>query len=444
MPTSAPSAEKTTTPSPGHATHTQVTDFLAVAKPPSLRYTDFSSTILHRLPTPAISPPDQEIFSRVVHPYSAEAFDTSLCKHHLTSNYPLLIQNLREGFPLGRMPRLSHTIIFPNNPSSLSHTQEIDDYLNTEMLAHRMSGPFSREEVERILRGPFQASPLIVSVQPQHPGAPDKIRICHHLSKASKAHVSVNSHIAKEDFPTRFNTASRVAEIVSVLFKYYLFPPLFLLPLCGFWVFAIMCRATQAVAFITALHLTHIPGKALPELLRYCNIYSLYIVIRNTLTIFIHHTIFIYYMRYLHNIYSSSTILSYLIHDLHLNTSYSCILVIQIALTPPGTQACTLDIAKFHRTCPVHPDHKPWLVVQGKPGVFYIDHNHPFGAVLASSNSGMITNAAVDIWSRKGIFPVTKYEDNLKAFCIPLPDGIFIDGEFRYDYDRAETSGKVL
>ena len=188
------------------------------------------------------------------------------------------------------MPRLSHTIIFPNNPSSLSHTQEIDDYLNTEMLAHRMSGPFSREEVERILRGPFQASPLIVSVQPQHPGAPDKIRICRHLSKASKAHVSVNSHIAKEDFPTRFDTASRVAEIVSVLFKYYLFPPLSLLPLCGFWVFAIMCRATQAVAFITALHLTHIPGKALPELLRYRNIYSLYIIIRNTLAIFIHHT----------------------------------------------------------------------------------------------------------------------------------------------------------
>jgi len=223
-PTSAPSAEKTTTPSPGHAAHAQVTDFLAVAKPPPLLYTDFSSTISHRLPTPAISPPDQEIFSRVVHPYSADAFDTSLRKHHLTSNYPLLIQNLREGFPLGRMPRLSHTIIFPNNPSSLSHTQEIDNYLNTEMLAHRMSGPFSREGAERILCGPFQASPLIVSIQPQHPGAPDKIRICHHLSKASKAHVSVNSHIAKEDFPTRFDTASRVAEIVSVLFKYYLFP----------------------------------------------------------------------------------------------------------------------------------------------------------------------------------------------------------------------------
>ena len=55
----------------------------------------------------------------------------------------------------------------------------------------------------------------------------------------------------------------------------------------------------------------------------------------------------------------------------------------------------------------------------------------------------MIANAAVDIWSHEGIFPVTKYEDNLKAFRIPSPDGIFIDGEFRYDYDRAEMLRRI-
>jgi hypothetical protein len=115
----------------------------------------------------------------------------------------------------------------------------------------------------------------------------------------------------------------------------------------------------------------------------------------------------------------------------------------QIALAPPGTQACTLDIEKFHRSCPVLPSHKPWLVLQGKPGEFYIDHNYPFGAACASSNAGMIANAVVDIWEAEGVHPIQKYEDDLKVFRFPTPDGPFIDGIYRYDYDRAEMLGRI-
>jgi len=110
----------------------------------------------------------------------------------------------------------------------------------------------------------------------------------------------------------------------------------------------------------------------------------------------------------------------------------------QIPLAPPGTQACTLDIKAFHRTCSVHPSHKPWLIVQGAPGDFYVDHNHPFGAACASSNAGMIGNAIVDIWEREGVAPVLKYEDDLKIFRIPSSAGTFVEGDFRYDYDRTE------
>jgi hypothetical protein len=113
---------------------------------------------------------------------------------------------------------LTETVILPNNPLTYPYMREIHDYLQKELLAGRMSGPFSREEVELILRGPFFSSPLIVDVQPQQPGTPDKIRICRHLSKGSKLHPSVNSHIRKEDFPTRFDLASKVAEIVSLSF----------------------------------------------------------------------------------------------------------------------------------------------------------------------------------------------------------------------------------
>ena len=112
-------------------------------------------------------------------------------------------------------------------------------------------------------------------------------------------------------------------------------------------------------------------------------------------------------------------------------------------MAPPGTQACTFDIAKFHRTCPVLPHHKPWLVVQGSPGEFYIDHDHPFGASCASSNAGMIANALVDIWMAEGVKPILKYEDDINVFRFPVPDGMFVDGPCQYHYDRLEVLRRV-
>ncbi len=115
---------------------------------------------------------------------------------------------------------------------------------------------------------------------------------------------------------------------------------------------------------------------------------------------------------------------SFIIHHLFVLCIRTPMLIwpvpIQISLAPPGTQACTLDIAKFHRTCPVLPSHKPWLVVQGRDGDFYIDHAFPFGAASASSNAGMIANAAVDIWLAESVAPICKYEDDLKNLPHPL------------------------
>ena len=116
------------------------------------------------------------------------------------------------------MPALTDAAILANNPSTHAYMPEIHDYLEKELLAGRMSGPFSHAETELILCGPFQSSPLVVSLQPQQCGMPDKVRICQHLSKASKTHASVNSYIHKEDFPMRFDFASKVAEIVSPFF----------------------------------------------------------------------------------------------------------------------------------------------------------------------------------------------------------------------------------
>ena len=115
----------------------------------------------------------------------------------------------------------------------------------------------------------------------------------------------------------------------------------------------------------------------------------------------------------------------------------------QVANAPPGLQACSFDIEFFHRTCPVAPNHKSWLVVQGTKSDFYIDHTHPFGVSSASSNVGMIGNTIVDIWVAEGIGPIAKYEDDFSVYQTPVRDGVFVKGAFCYTYDKDEAASRI-
>jgi hypothetical protein len=215
-------------PSLGHADldHIPSTNlFLSMTSPSLLNYRNFYDTIIHRPPLLISTDDHNEIYNRIVQPYDPDAFENLLLHHELTYLYPLLVSNLRNGFPLGEMPSLTETVILENHPSTQQYPDTVKQYLADEIEAGRMNGPFSRDEIESILRGPFFASPLIVSVQPQGFGVPDKLRVCRHLSKSNKTTASVNSHIKKEDFPTKFDTASRVADIVSILILITLHSP---------------------------------------------------------------------------------------------------------------------------------------------------------------------------------------------------------------------------
>jgi hypothetical protein len=201
-----------------HGQLTLINSNLFPTSPQILPYRDFSNTIVHRVPfTYTDILHSDDIFLRIVHPYSIDAFDHFLSKHDLSFFYPLLLSNLRHGFPLGEMPPLTDTVIFNNHPSALLYPDAVNNYLIEELAAGRMSGPFSLQHAENVLRGAILCSPLLVSIQTQQPGMPDKLRVCRHLSKGDKITSSMNSHILKEDFPTRFDTASRVADIVSFL-----------------------------------------------------------------------------------------------------------------------------------------------------------------------------------------------------------------------------------
>jgi hypothetical protein len=84
---------------------------------PILHYTDFSTSISHR-PVPLDAcPGDIEIYERVVTPYNADAYEMLLEQYELTNQYPLLVQNLRQGFPIGDMPILTQSVIVNNHPS---------------------------------------------------------------------------------------------------------------------------------------------------------------------------------------------------------------------------------------------------------------------------------------------------------------------------------------
>lgn len=93
---------------------------------------------------------------------------------------------------------------------------------------------------------------------------------------------------------------------------------------------------------------------------------------------------------------------------------------LQIASAPEGSQAMTLDIAKFHRRTPICAAHKRWFVMQARAGDFYIQHCCPFGARASESNSGEIANAAVDIWQELGVGPTCKWCDDMVIFRYPL------------------------
>jgi hypothetical protein len=210
---SAPSAAVPTRHSPGLVIAPPPSTFASLAVPPLLSYPHLIPSVIRR---PSFNPAihlRSNIFSKVVHPYDPEAFRHFLVKHSLLGAYPDILQLLREGFPIGTMPPLDSLNILENHVSAREHGDIISEYLADEVAAGRLTLLLPK----KILRGPFQASPLIVAIQPQAPGEPDKIRVCRHLSKSRGAIASINSFIKQTQFPTRFDTVTRVAKLVSPL-----------------------------------------------------------------------------------------------------------------------------------------------------------------------------------------------------------------------------------
>ncbi|KAK2459374.1 hypothetical protein APHAL10511_008609 [Amanita phalloides] len=162
VPTSAHSVEKKPTM---HSCGPVTTTPLNQACRTDATYVDILPSVFQCIPILGRSPFHKSIISCIITPYNPDTFESFLNKHNLNDTYPFLTRNLRYSFPLGEFLDLTDHVIFPFHNSSQDYQVEIDAYLEEEVSAGRMSGPFSKDETTLILNGPFQCSPFVVEVQ---------------------------------------------------------------------------------------------------------------------------------------------------------------------------------------------------------------------------------------------------------------------------------------
>ena len=171
-------------------------------------------------PPPPPDPPHSlsshpEILFKLCTPYNPDTFDHFLAQFpSLRKHFDGLPLKLRKGFNMGDFPPMHKTTIFPNSPSVEDHREFLDKYFAEEVLEERMSGPFSREEMEGICGRFFQSSPLSIALSFDDDGNLKK-RLCCNYSKEGPDSPLSNSFVNPSKFPTKFDTPAKIAEIVS-------------------------------------------------------------------------------------------------------------------------------------------------------------------------------------------------------------------------------------
>jgi hypothetical protein len=137
---------------------------------------------------------------RITTPYKAEGFRIALEEKCLTSRYPNIGTDIKQGSPIGNPPQLTHSFIPPNMKSALQHPQIVDEHIAEEVQAGRMSGPLTLNETHIIFKGHFRTSPL--GLTEKEPGN-GKFRLIRNLSKRDARRFSqLLSPVPRVRFPS--------------------------------------------------------------------------------------------------------------------------------------------------------------------------------------------------------------------------------------------------
>jgi hypothetical protein len=178
-----------------------------IIKPPIISAPSVGPKITH-FPHESVSN-----YNKIVTPLNADGFDSLLLCHNLTSRYPTLSSDLRNGFSLGEFDKyLRNSYDHPNHSNALPHVNRIVSYIQDEVAAERMSGPFTWDELKKEAKGNVIVSPLGAV---DKAGEPGKLRITCNLSFKGIAPFSVNDKINKDAFSTKWGMAASIIDLVS-------------------------------------------------------------------------------------------------------------------------------------------------------------------------------------------------------------------------------------
>ena len=189
----------------------------------ALAWTPPQTTATIRAPSVAIPPtarlaaPEIKLDSILyIHmtPYIADGWHHALHDLNLSHVFPLLVNDITYGSPIGNLPAMRHIFIPENLPSTLGLPHIIDDEITSELQAGRMSGPFSVSQAKMIFNGHFHMSPL--SLIEKVPGSGKWRTICH-LSKKDSTGESMNGWLNTDEFPTKYYSASMTADFVHTV-----------------------------------------------------------------------------------------------------------------------------------------------------------------------------------------------------------------------------------
>lgn len=169
---------------------------------------------------PAVVPPviapvetyNGSVKNRIITPYRADRFESILRQLGLWTQYSDLPHRLRTGFLIGEFDPLTRTHTPPNHLHRPEQLKFVSEYVREQVQLRRMSGPYTQTQVESFLGGPFMSSPIFLI---HKAGSPGKFRLIQDCSFKNKDGFSVNDFIDSDKFPTRWNTALEVAQIVS-------------------------------------------------------------------------------------------------------------------------------------------------------------------------------------------------------------------------------------
>ena len=148
---------------------------------------------------------------RINTPYDWKVFKKTLQECGLLHRYPDLPNKLRFGFSIGDFSPLAHTSCPRNHGGGIRNLDFIKSYAEEQVALGRMSGPYARDKVERILGSPFVSSPLTVVEKDSGKG----LRLIQNCSYVNDQGISVNMFIDSDDYPTRWGTAAKFAQRVS-------------------------------------------------------------------------------------------------------------------------------------------------------------------------------------------------------------------------------------